>query len=100
MHSGVERRKPTHWQQINNFIPLLVLALVSWIAITVVDGKIHRAHIDEKLTSITSKLDAAKEALELHNEASVKAAAKIASIHHQEHVTMCVGCHDNSKRSK
>jgi len=92
-----ERRARTPWQTINNIIPLILFALMTWIALTVVDGKVDRGVINARLAIIQQDVCEVKSALEKHNSEAVSATTKNAEIHHRSGIGVCNGCHSGKR---
>lgn len=114
-HQATEnRRRPTVWQSLNNYIPIIILAFTSWIAVTVVDGKVDRGTITTQLRAVQAtqqevagnqkKLmigqEETRDTILQHDLETRLSKERISAIHHNSGVTLCIGCHDYRKKSK
>lgn len=85
--TGVERRKPKWYQIIlQAVIPILILAIVTWMASTTVELKVSVAKVE-------TTVDAMAKALVQHNQDSRMESFKNSTLHHRKLVIPCTGCH-------
>ena len=86
----VERRTPTLIQLINSVTPMLVLALLSWIALQIVDVKIDIPAIKRDVAAIRADLST-------HDVRGKEDALRISILHHRTGIEPCSGCHKHEK---
>jgi len=95
---NVDKRLPRWWQiLLQAVMPALILAIVSWIAATMVqtntDLKVYRTETIYRFQAITEEIKGVREDLSHHNEESRQAALRNAVDHHREMMTPCNKCH-------
>lgn len=81
------RRKPTTWQIVHSVTPVIVIAMLSWLALQFVDFKVAIKSLDMSVAAIQ------KDLLD-HNLETKETVKNNSRLHHREMgVAPCNGCH-------